>query len=83
MLQLDELTLHKVRRMAAGGATCSMIAARFALPVEQVEFVCGLTPPGERECYGGLLPGTTFVDERRTDPCIPFAHPELAARYRE
>ena len=73
MHRLDDTILHKVRRMAAAGASSPLIAARFALPVEQVEFVCGRVPPGERGCYGGMLPGITEVDERRTDPCTPFA----------
>lgn len=73
MPRLDEPTLHKVRRMAAAGATSPHIAARLALPVEQVAFVCGRVTPGERESYGGLVPEITAVDECRTDPCLPFA----------
>ena len=73
MPRLDDATLHKVRCLAAAGATSPVIAARFALPVEQVDFVCGRTPPGERECYGSRVPGIIEVDERRDDPCLPFA----------
>jgi len=74
MTQLDEQTLHKVRHMAAAGAPSSAIAARFAVPVEQVAFVCGRVPPGEREDYGCLVPKITEVDKRRDDPSIPFSY---------
>lgn len=73
MPQLDKQTLHEVRRMAAAGASSPMIAARFDIPVEQVEFVCGRVHPGEGETYGRLVPQITEVDERRDDPAIPFA----------
>jgi hypothetical protein len=72
------MTLHKVRRMAAAGATSPMLAARFSLPVEQVEFVCGHTTPGER---GGFcqLPDVIEVDARRCDPAVPLSYlPEFA-----
>lgn len=74
MPKLDEQTLHKVRRMAAAGAPSPVIAARLAVPVEQVEFVCGRVPSGERGDYGGLVPQITEVDKRRDDPSIPFSY---------
>ncbi len=73
MPRLDDQTLHKVRRMAAAGATSVFIAARLGIPVEQVEFVTGRVPPGEREDYGSRVPAVVEVDGRRDDPCLPFS----------
>jgi hypothetical protein len=73
MPQLDEHTLHKVRHMASAGATPEYIAIRYGLPVEQVAFVCGLVPPGERGGYGGLVPEITDVERCDTGPVLPLS----------
>jgi len=73
MPKLDEQTLHKVRTMAKAGASPEYIASCFALPVEQVEFVCGIVPPGDRGTFGSQVPSITQVDGRRDDPCVPVS----------
>ena len=74
MPKLDEQTLHKVRLMASAGATPAHIATCYGLPVEQVEFVCGLVPSGERESYGGLVPEITVGERCDTGPVLPLSY---------
>jgi hypothetical protein len=81
MNRLDEQTLHKVRRMAKAGASPEYIASRYALPVEQVAFVCGKLPPGEWEGYGDVPPVIGPECDDGNCPVLPFScvHRQLAA----
>lgn len=81
MRKLDEQTLHKVRRMAAAGATSDHIADQFRLPVEQVNFICGRATSEEWEEIGAVPPVIGPECDDGNSPVIPLScvHRQLTA----